>query len=335
MKIVMDKRIPGLWEGLYRLFPENMEITELEGNEIKRTDVIDADALFVRTRTHCDETLLQGSKVKFIGTATIGTEHIDIVWCEKNGIKVVNAPGCNAPAVMQYVASCLNLAGFDPSRHTLGIIGKGNIGSLVVRLYREAGVTVIVNDPPRQAAGFKDENYVSLDELLIKSDAITLHVPYTLEPPYPTHRLISNPLPENVKILVNASRGNVINPDLITPDKKFIIDTWPFEDSETAGNTPDRERLINSAFIATPHIAGYSIEGKQRATDAILKSFAQFNGLNYNDRKIQSSVNGLRYRLSDVIDSFDPLVLSSALKSRPRDFEKQRGSHLRNEPRHL
>lgn len=326
MKIVFDRRIPDLEEGLVRYaemagFP--IVLVPLEGNAIGRGDVRDADVLFVRTRTRCDASLLGGSRVRLVGTATIGTDHIDIPWCHTHAIKVVNAPGCNAPAVMQYVASSLNVAGFDPSVHTLGVVGKGHIGSLVTRLYRDAGAKVLVSDPPRLQAGADDEDYRPLEYLLQRCDALTFHVPYTTSGPYPTHRLLDGPLPDNIKMVVNASRGYVVAPEIVSPSRRFIIDTWPFEDRPDLWTPDMKSDLIARAFIATPHIAGYSFEGKGRATAAMLAAL----GADINGEPPEVRIPPLR----EVIGSFDPRPLSEELKSRPSSFEELRGSHLRHE----
>lgn len=332
MKIVADRLIPGLREGIEVLHPD-ADLVLLEGREIGPADVRDADALIVRTRTLCDASLLEGSAVRLVGSATIGTDHIDIPWCEAHGIRVVNAPGCNAPAVMQYVAASLAAAGFDPSSHTLGVVGKGNIGSLVVELYRRAGGKVLVCDPPRQDAGFNDEDYLSLEQLLANSDAVTFHVPYTLHGPYPTHHLLSGMLPPRPSVIVNASRGPVIHRDTIEREwgcRRFIIDTWPFEEYPDEFTPVERARLIEGAFIATPHIAGYSIEGKRRATQAMLAAL-EGKDCDYMDEvKAAATIP-----LNEVIDSFSPLEVSKQLKSNPEAFERLRAAHLRPEPKKL
>lgn len=340
MKIVTDKRIPGLEEGLSRMVSSSVSIVAKEGSEISTADVKDADALFVRTRTHCDNSLLADSNVRLIGTATIGTDHIDIPWCEANGIRVVSAPGCNAPAVMQYVAASLHEAGFDPAIHTLGIVGKGHIGSLVADLYRSAGTRVLVCDPPRRDAGHKDESYLSLEEVFDKSDAVTFHVPYFINPDtrngaYPTHHLLTPSLlrrHQRPRMLVNASRGAVFDPRVFEEDRLFIIDTWPFEDEPYAWNEDERRRIIDKAFISTPHIAGYSIEGKRRATSAMLSAFAEFAGIDILLETDIPQVSPGKYRLPETIRSFDPKPLSDALKKDPSSFERQRSEHLRHEP---
>lgn len=329
MKIVADKRIPGLADALSDM--EGLTLATKEGSDITAADVRDADVLFVRTRTQCDASLLSGSRVRMVGTATIGTDHIDLSWCADAGIRVVSAPGCNAPAVMQYVASSLHAAGFDPSRHVLGVVGKGNIGSLVVDLYRDAGATVLVSDPPRADAGLTDEEYLSLPMLLERCDAVTFHVPYTKSEPYPTHRLLHGQLPSNLKFIVNSSRGGVVAPEIIDGSRKFIIDTWPFEEDADKWTPQQREALVGKAFIATPHIAGYSIEGKARATAAMLTALDDFRaGV---ETQPVSTTRGLRYSLPEVTASFNPMPLSAALKAAPGDFESLRSSHLRPEPK--
>lgn len=346
MKIVFDKAIPELDEGIRTLFPD-AEAVALEGKAIKLEDVADADALIVRTRTRCDASLLEGSRVSLVGTATIGTDHIDLDWCRVNGITTVSAPGCNAPAVMQYVASSLAKAGFDPTNHRIGVVGKGNIGSLVAELYRGAGTEVLVCDPPRKDAGHTDEEYLTLEELTEKCDAITFHVPYTESGPYPTHHLLSQPLPENLRMIVNASRGPVIDHALLSekaPGRRYIIDTWPFEEFPTEFDAEARKKLIDSAFIATPHIAGYSIEGKRRATHAMLEALkshfkarlsAEAGANEHTYAKGVEMPEERIYGLKETIASFDPMPLSISLKKSPDNFEKIRGAHLRPEPKPL
>lgn len=332
MKVVIDAKIPGLQEGIGERLP-SCEVVALEGNEITRSHVTDADALIVRTRTRCDASLLRETKVKLIGTATIGTDHIDLEWCRKSGIRVVNAPGCNAPAVMQYVAASLHKAGFDPRHDTLGLIGKGNIGGLVTDLYRRAGVRVLVCDPLRKDKGYADEDYLDLEEVIRKSDAVTFHVPYTVAGAYPTHHLIKHAAigekSDGPRIIVNASRGPVIDPSLLlegTRDRKFIIDTWPFEEYPDLFDCNTRRIMINNAFIATPHIAGYSFEGKRRATLAMLDALE--DPRNYVSR---APLFG-SYNLEEAVGSFDPELLSRQLKNDPESFEYIRSRHLRPEP---
>lgn len=342
MKIVADKRIPGLEEGVGKLLAclkVKHDFVAKEGTEITAADVRDADVIFVRTRTRCNSSLLGGSSVRLVATATIGTDHIDLPWCEANGIGVVNAPGCNAPAVMQYVASALHGAGFDPSKSVLGVIGKGNIGSLVADLYRRAGTKVLVCDPPRKDSGFADEDYLDFEEVLAGSDAVTFHVPYGNAGKYPTHHLLTPEIlarHSRPRIIVNSSRGLVIHPDILTgaevgpTGRKLVIDTWPFEDEPESWEETRRSEIIASAFISTPHIAGYSSEGKERATEAMLRALEVF--ISGSDVLKPSAPTFGPFCLSDVISSFDVMSVSQALKSSPADFERLRASHLRPEP---
>jgi len=225
----------------------------------------------VRTRTRCDSQLLKGSRVKIVASATIGFDHLDTKWLEAEGIKWVNAPGCNSGSVMQYiVASLFYLASknsLDLRSLTLGVVGVGNVGSKVVRAAKTVGMKVLQNDPPRKRReGLKD--YVPLEKILAESDILTLHVPLTSEGHDRTHYLINRQnLPQLKRdcILINSSRGEVVdNTALRLALEKntlggSVLDVWEGE--------PEADRkLISLADIATPHIAGYSVDGKANAT---------------------------------------------------------------------
>lgn len=336
MKIVYDEKIPFLGERLAGA-KRSVEAVRLPAAEITREAVKDVDALIVRTRTACDASLLSGSRVKMVATATIGMDHIDSRWCAENGIAVVNAPGCNAPGVMQYVACSLHAAGFDPARHTLGVVGKGNIGSLVTDLYRRAGGNVIVSDPPRKEAGHGDEEYLPIEELMRRADAITFHVPLDAT----TRGLLNENSLRNTKegaIIVNASRGGVMTPEaLANKDKRitWIIDTWPFEErGELRGESLEGE-MIEIPFISTPHIAGYSEEGKQRATLTVIEALNDAFSLGIPTEGLTGyEFRKKGYRLADVIASYNPLADSERLKSAPTTFETLRNAYrLRPEPK--
>lgn len=344
MRIVIDEKIPGLKERVEAAVPEGT-LVALPAAEITPEAVRDADALIVRTRTRCDASLLQGSSVRLVGTATIGLDHIDTEWCSQNGIRAVNAPGCNAPAVMQYVASSLAAVGFDPAIHTLGVVGKGNIGSLVTSLYRSAGAEVIVCDPPRAEAGFTDEDYLPFEQLMARADAVTFHVPLSRSGSHPTLNMLSpevlDALPSHPSMIVNASRGAVIAPETLAASDssiRWIIDTWPFEDInancelgiENCELTP-QSRI---PLIATPHIAGYSRQGKERATRSMIEALNEEFGLGISAEGLADySFRQRAYRLGEVIKSYDPAADSAALKGRPEDFETLRNNYkLREEP---
>ncbi len=262
MKIIADNNIPFL-RG--RLEPV-ADVTYVDQWGFTPELVRDADCLVIRTRTRCDEKLLKDSVVKLVATATIGTDQIDTAWCEANGITVRNAPGCNAPGVAQYVWAGLLRQGFDPSRHTLGIVGCGNVGSIVRDWGKALGARVLVSDPPKEEAGVPGD-YVPLEQLLREADAVTLHTPLTKTGKHATYHLIGAHelgLIEEGRILVNAARGPVVDfaalkPEVESGRMRAIIDTWEFEPEID-------ENLLNAATSGTFHIAGYSREGKQRAT---------------------------------------------------------------------
>lgn len=274
LKIVADKAIPFL-EGV---FDPYADMTYLPGDKIGPEDVRDADVLMVRTRTKCNADLLEGSKVKFIATATIGTDHIDFPYCDSKGIVVRNAPGCNAGGVMEYVFSALyglaSRKSISLQGDTIGIIGVGHVGSLIERMGRALGFKILKCDPPRAEAegsfGFCDLEY-----LLQNSQIVTLHVPLD-----ETTRGMANSeffsLMQPGAFFINAARGEVVCDDALKAAipklGPVIIDTWNHE--------PDIDLdLMDKVAIATPHIAGYSYQGKQNGTAAAVRAVAHYFGI--------------------------------------------------------
>lgn len=274
LKIVADKAIPFL-EGV---FDPYADMTYLSGDKIGPEDVRDADVLMVRTRTKCNADLLEGSKVKFIATATIGTDHIDFPYCDSKGIVVRNAPGCNAGGVMEYVFSALyglaSRKSISLQGDTIGIIGVGHVGSLIERMGRALGFKILKCDPPRAEAegsfGFCDLEY-----LLQNSQIVTLHVPLD-----ETTRGMANSeffsLMQPGAFFINAARGEVVCDDALKAAipklGPVIIDTWNHE--------PDIDLdLMDKVAIATPHIAGYSYQGKQNGTAAAVRAVAHYFGI--------------------------------------------------------
>jgi len=259
----------------------------LPGREIKRNNLLDADALIVRSITKVNKDLLEGTRVKFVGTATIGTDHIDLDYLQKNNIYFADAKGCNADAVAEYVFTALSeilISGknsFDEL--TIGIIGVGNIGSRIVKLSKSLGMNVLQNDPPlKRKTGSSD--FVDLNKLY-DADIITLHVPLNLEGEDKTYHLFDesslSKLKENC-IIINASRGAVVdNQSLIrmTDKKNFriVLDVWENEPLINA-------ELLKKVFLGTPHIAGYSLEGKVNGTVMIHDALGKF--LNKNSEWI-------------------------------------------------
>lgn len=330
MKIVIDDNIPFI----DRRIP-GADIRILPAGKICRETVHDADAVMVRTRTRCDASLLEGSNVRVVATATIGLDHIDIPWCESHGIAARNAPGCNAPGVAVYVWASLLRSGFDPRKHTLGVVGCGHVGGIVAQWGRRLGAKVLVCDPPRAAAEYTDHEYISLEELLEQSDAVTLHTPLTRSGDCPTFHLINEKTLRFLKegaIFVNAARGEVAETralcDAIRSHRisKAIIDTWEGEP------VIDRE-LLELADVATCHIAGYSRQGKERATRMALEAVGECLGIPVITDGLQGAYTEPSIITPEILmEKFDPAPLTAELKSHPEKFESMRNGYpLHNE----
>lgn len=326
MKIIIDENIPFL-EGRI----PGAEVKAMPAGKIDREAVRDADALIIRTRTRCDASLLEGSRVKVVATATIGVDHIDQPWCRSHGIEVRNAPGCNAPGVATYVWASLLRQGFDPTKSTIGIIGCGNVGSIVAEWGRRLGARVLACDPPRKKAGYTDHEYMALEDVLAASDAVTLHTPLTRAGECPTFHLIDEDALRHLKkgaTLVNAARGPVIDTravcDAIRDGRisKTIIDTWEGE--------PDIDsELLELADTATCHIAGYSLQGKQRASRMALEAVGKCLGIPVIIDDLQGAYAEPAQLTADLImEKFDPSTLTAALKSQGAGcFESMRNSY--------
>ena len=275
--IVADDRIPFL-QGVLEPY---CDVTYLPGGRIDRNAVRNADALIIRTRTRCNAELLANTPVRLIATATIGFDHIDTDYVEKSGITWFNAPGCNASSVRQYIASALlSLAakhGFSLTGKTLGVVGVGHVGKLVADLGERWGMRVLRNDPPRAAAE-GSAGFSSLEETVHEADFLTFHVPLdNITCGMADARLISMMKP--TAFLLNASRGEVVRTnDLKTAllERKIagaVLDVWE--------NEPEIDReLLDLVDYGTPHIAGYSTDGKANGTTACVRNTAAFFGLN-------------------------------------------------------
>lgn len=274
IKIVADRNIPFL-EGVFEPYAD---VVYIDGKAICREDVLDADALVIRTRTRCNEALLGGSRVSMIATATIGTDHIDFGFCNAHGIEVHNAEGCNAGGVMQYVFSALygtaSRKAIKLDGATMGIIGVGNVGRKIEHMAEYLGFNVLRCDPPR-AAREGSEGFCSLEHLLMNSQIVTMHTPLDET----TRRMADAEFFSLMRpgaFFINASRGEVVDEDAlmyaIPKLGPVIIDTW--------NNEPDINlRLLDMVDIATPHIAGYSYQGKQNGTASAVQAVARHFGI--------------------------------------------------------
>ena len=338
MKVIVDNKIPFIEEAIGIIADEAVY---LPGKDFSPASVRDADALIIRTRTRCNRELLEGSRVRFIATATIGFDHIDTEYCRQAGITWTNAPGCNSASVAQYLQSTLLLTellkGKKLSEMTIGIVGVGNVGSKVAEVAHELGMRVLLNDLPREdkegSAGFSPLQYLAEE-----CDILTFHVPLYKEGKYKTFHLADDTFFRSLKrhpIIVNTSRGEVIETNALLEALETglvsdaVIDVWE--------NEPDINlTLLNKVFIGTPHIAGYSADGKANATRMSLDSLCRHFGIQADYRiappapenpVITASTSSEAY-----LQMYDPRRDSEALKTHPEQFEQLRGDYpLRRE----
>ncbi len=258
----------------------------IDGPAITADDIKDTDILAVRSTTRIDRRLLEGSRVKFVGTATIGTDHMDTDYLEQSGIRWCYSPGCNANSVSEYLASALLFLAakkeFEPAGKIIGIIGVGNVGSRVYNKARALGLNILCNDPPRvEKEGNPGPEFVPLDVLLSESDIVTMHVPFTRSGRYPTMRMANKSFFSKMKqdaIFANAARGGIMDTAALISAldsgriSRCIIDTW---ENEPFYNTS----LLDKVDIGTPHIAGHSLEGKVEGTVMVYREACRFLGV--------------------------------------------------------
>ncbi|MGQ9620080.1 MAG: 4-phosphoerythronate dehydrogenase PdxB [Bacteroidales bacterium] len=342
LKVIADDKIPFLKGALERY----AEVKYVPADSITSNIIKNADALLIRTRTKCTPELLKGSSVKFIGTATIGFDHIDIHYCDSKGIKWINAPGCNSSSVQQYMcAALLKMAQefrFKLREKTIGIIGVGNVGSKVEKFARLMGMKVLLNDPPR-ARREGNTCFFGLETLLKESDIISLHVPLTFVGEDQTWHLIDEIAVRKIKNgtwFINTSRGEVADTAIVRKaldSGKFagaVLDVWE--------NEPDIDiPLMNKAFLATPHIAGYSADGKANGTAMVVNSLAEFFDLplkNWYPENMPKPENSMVYINCNnkdieqiireaVFHTYDITEDDMKLRFAPADFEKQRSEY--------
>ena len=342
MKVVIDDKIPYI-KGVLEPFAE---VVYLPGSKTTPEEVRDADALITRTRTICNEKLLAGSSVKYIATATIGYDHIDTGYCSKAGIKWTNAPGCNAKSVEQYIASALFTWALERRiklrEKTIGIVGVGNVGSKVARFCEIIGMKVLLNDPPRERAEGTDK-FVSLRTIQEEADIITFHVPLNLVGEDATFHMANENFFKQLArkpLVINSCRGEVFDTTAVKTALKnglvsdFIADCWE--------NEPDIDlELLDLAYLATPHIAGYSKDGKANGTMMSIQAISRFFNLgidNWQPSEVELPENtkilidGTRRDEESIIaeavlSTYDIEADDVALKANPELFEKLRGDY--------
>jgi erythronate-4-phosphate dehydrogenase len=308
MKLLIDDAVYAHQE----IFGSFGEIVALPGRDINRDVMRGCDALIVRSRTQVNESLLRGSQIKFVGSTVAGLDHIDENYLKKSNIVFSSAQGCNANAVAEYVISALvNLAmdcDFDLSKKTLGIIGVGNVGSRLNTLAKQLGIKTLLNDPPRQAREL-NTGFVELNEVL-SADIVSFHTPLTFTGDHPSAHLLAAhnfDLISKDTILINAARGEIIDEDVWqkTQTKANVIDCW--------SNEPRINSLLQqSAYWATPHIAGHSVDAKFKGSFMIYQALCSYCNITENT-EISNLVHPQRIAiqqtsLKDTLNAIYPFI---------------------------
>ncbi len=279
MTIIADTSIPNA----AHVFGRWGDVSLIDSEDITGARVASADAILVRSVTRVNEQLLRGSSVRFVGSATIGVDHVDVDWLRKEGIAFAHAPGSNAESVVEYVLSALLATiahrGDSLDGLTVGVVGRGNVGARLEQRLRSLGLMTLVNDPPLAEINH-DGELVTLTELLESADIVTLHCPLTTAGPHPTRHLIGEEALERMRpsaTLVNTARGSVVDNRALLHAlgrgriRGAILDVWE-------GEPVPLEGLVEACDLATPHIAGYSIDGKNRGTLMLGRRFAAWMG---------------------------------------------------------
>ena len=324
MRIVIDSAIPYIDSEV----ESAAEIVRIAGSDIAADHVRDADALIVRTRTRCDARLLAGSRVRIVATATVGFDHIDTAWCRNNGIRVATAAGCNARGVLQWVAAALvslsRVQGWRPGERTIGVVGVGHVGSLVSEYARRWGFRVLCCDPPREAAG--ERGFVAMEQIAAEADIITFHVPLDES----THHLADGNLLAalaNHCTIINSSRGEVVDGTALTASGlPYALDVWE-------GEPRLNRTLLEHAIVATPHIAGYSVQGKANATAMAVRAVAAELGLPLTEwypgqvMPQRPCEIGWQELCATIDGCFDIAAETEYLKSHPNEFESLRDNY--------
>lgn len=348
IRIVADDKIPFLKDAL----EGTARVDYLPGGAISSGNLKAVDGLITRTRTRCDRNLLEGTKVRFIASATIGYDHIDTDYCDASGIRWTNAPGCNSTSVQQYLVSALlylaNLRNIDLTALTLGVIGVGNVGGKVSGAAEALGMKVLLNDPPRQRKE-KGDAFVELDNILSRSDIITLHVPLNRGGRDNTYHLVDRRFIQRMKkdvILINTSRGAVVDEASLLEGVRtgklsdVVLDVF---EGEPDINTD----LLSALTLVTPHIAGYSLDGKANGTIMSVRAMSRFFDLgldNWTPANIplppetllhaDASESNRNEMLWDLFQqTYDVTRDDRRLRENPAAFEQFRGDYpLRREP---
>ncbi len=342
MKFIIDDKIPYI-KGALEPFGE---VVYLAGAKTTPEIVKDADAIITRTRTICNEELLKNSKVKFIATATIGYDHIDTNYCKEAGIEWTNAPGCNSKSVEQYILSTIFVLAekhhFNLKDKTIGVVGVGHVGSKVAKVCELLGMNVLLNDPPRERDEGSDQ-FVSLETIKQEADFITLHVPLNMRGEDATFQLADTIFFQGLEkrpYLINSCRGEVVDSFAVDSALQMgmisglILDCWE--------NEPNIDlKLLSKCELATPHIAGYSKDGKANGTSMSIQVISRFFNLGidnwqainidtpeFTTIEIDGSDLSEEETISKaVLTTYDIRNDDKRLRENTAEFEKQRGDY--------
>ncbi len=341
-RFVVDKNIPYI----RGIFDEVADVTYLCASDIIPEKIADINALIVRTRTKCNASLLSNSKIEAIATATIGTDHIDTEYCDNNNIKWQNAPGCNATSVSQYFASAIaewsKYIDETIEGKTVGIVGYGHIGRKIEKVAKSMGLKILYNDPPlaqqtnctvKNSYG-ADIEFVDIETIAQECDIITFHTPLTYKGEHQTYHLADSSFFEKIgdkkPLIINAARGGIIDETELIKHidngrvSACIIDCW---ENEPCINT----ELMDRALIATPHIAGYSADGKNNATHQVVKFISEYFGIEPNEVKTLNK-KVINYKSIDelmnvFLNTYNIKNDSEKLKENHTKFEELRSSY--------
>lgn len=339
-KIVVDRNIPFVSDVLGKYFSNTVYAA---GAEISPEMVRDASALVIRTRTRCDGRLLDGSSVRLVASATIGEDHVDASYCSGAGIRTFFAKGCNSSGVQQYVFTVLSELflkfGYMFTEKTIGVVGVGHVGSKVAELAGKLGMDVVLCDPPKasvlESEGKDTSMYVPLPELLERSDIVTLHVPLEKD----TYHMASDSFFTSMKqgsVFINSSRGEVADErSLLRNSGRFshvVLDVWEHEPCISTG-------LLEAVSVATPHIAGYSRQGKINGSNMVLNELGRFFGIEelagldlYSmipDSTPETVPSPEMPSFAEMMTGIFPVMdLDTALRSDPSAFEGIRSSYV-------
>lgn len=342
MKLIIDDKIPYIRQAIGQLTDDAVFVP---GNQFTPGLVKDANALIIRTRTRCNRELLEGSSVQLIATATIGYDHIDTDYCRQAGICWTNAPGCNASSVVQYVESCLLLLQRERSLRLegarIGVVGTGNVGSRVAAMAEKYKMVVLRNDPPLQDRNPGTANeYCTLEEIARTCDVITFHTPLNRDGKYKSLHLAGEAFfsminPASPAVVINTSRGEVVDTHALIRAmdagrvREAILDVWEGEPNVNID-------LLKRSFIGTPHIAGYSADGKANATrmslEALCRHFHLDVGFEITPPAPACKEITAHSEAEALLKIYDPRMDSLKLKKQPELFEWFRGNYpLRRE----